>query len=166
MRVVALLLLAGTAAGAGCGSGEQATQAPAEQAAAAPARAQGEERQGCDLVTRDEVAAALGGPVGEGASFGLRGCAWKGEGRARVQLQVFAGPLWTPGTCDAQKQLVSGREETVAGLGDTALWGSSGALVVCIARAVVKVDVDDTEVSPDRDRETAVGIARAALPRL
>lgn len=165
MRVVALLL-AVAAAGAGCGSGEEGTRTPAEQADAAPAGTREEEREGCGLVTRDEVAAALGGPVGEGASFGLRGCAWKGEGRARVQLQAFAGPLWTPRTCDAQKQLVSGRQEPVPGLGDTAVWGSSGDLVVCTARAVVKVDVDDTEVSPDRDRETAAGIARAALPRL
>jgi hypothetical protein len=121
---------------------------------------------GCNLVTKEEVAAALGSAVGDGEEEGLAGCAWNAASGPRISLAVFARHLLSPGTCDGQKFFVSGQKEEIPGLGDSALWGSSGALVVCSAKAVLKIDVDHTRHSSDRDRETAIKVARAALSRL
>jgi hypothetical protein len=79
---------------------------------------------------------------------------------------VFAGHLLSPGTCDGQKFFVSGQKEEVPGLGDSALWGSSGDLVVCSAKAVLTIDVKNTRQGSDRVRETALTVARTALRRL
>jgi hypothetical protein len=162
MRELSMLLLAVVTFSAACGRSEE-TQASRPADARAEAKA---DVKGCNLVTREDVAAALGGSVGDGEETGLAGCRWSAEDRGEVRLQVYAGSLFTPETCKAQKSLVSGRQEEISGLGDSALWGSSGDLVVCTQKAVLKIDVENTPGSPDQDRETLVKVARAALGRL
>jgi len=177
-RITALLVatvfaLAGCAGG-GQGGGEEdraappAPPAPAPPATAPPATQQDppDDLEACELVTTTEIGTALGSPVGDGEESGLRGCSWKAASGATAGIQVFAGPMLTPKTCEAQKALVSGREEPITGIGDSALWGSSGDLVVCTTQVVIKVDIDNTQNSPDKDREAALAVGRAALGRL
>jgi hypothetical protein len=164
MTRVALVVLAGVIAGAACAEGDGRQGAPPPD----PAQDAREEAdlRGCALVTKEEVAAALGSAVNDGEEEGLAGCAWKAPSGPRISLAVFAGHLLSPGTCDGQKFLVSGRKEEIPGLGDSTLWGSSGDLVVCSAKAVLRIDVKHTRHSSEQDRETALQVARAALRRL
>jgi hypothetical protein len=164
MTRVPVVVLAGMIAGAACGQGD-GRQASLPDDRAKDAREEADVR-GCDLVTKAEVAAALGSAVGDGEEEGLAGCAWHAESGPRISLAVYAGHLLSPATCDGQKFFVSGRKEEIAGLGDSALWGSSGDLVVCSAKAVLKIDVKKTRQSSEQDRETALEVARAALRRL
>ncbi len=150
----------------GCGgSGSSDEAMPGASGESSDAEASGRV-EGCAVLTQEQVSAALGAPVGAGEDSGLTGCAWRAESGARVSLQIYAGSTLVAATCDAQKFLVSGREEEVPGLGDSALWGSSGDLVVCTSRAVLKVDVDNTRSDPRQDREVLVQIARLALGRI
>jgi hypothetical protein len=121
---------------------------------------------GCALVTREEVAAAVGADVGEGEERGLAGCGWKTDSGIEVVMHVYAGSMLASATCESQRSLVSGRQQPVSDLGDEAVWGSSGDLVVCSRHAVLKIDVDNTPNSPDEDRAVAVAVARAAMGRL
>jgi hypothetical protein len=164
MTRVPLVVLAGMIAGVACGQGD-GSQASLPDDRAQDAREEADVR-GCDLVTKEEVAAALGSAVGDGEEEGLAGCAWNAASGPRISLAVFAGHLLSPGTCDGQKFFVSGQKEEVPGLGDSALWGSSGDLVVCSATAVLKIDVKNTRQGSDRVRETALTVARTALRRL
>jgi hypothetical protein len=163
-RTLASVLITSTMIGAACGGGGSPAGRP--ESAATEDAAEAGDLEGCALVTREEVSGALGSQVAEGEEQGLVGCGWQADSGARVSLHVYAGSLLASGTCDSQKSLVSGREEEVAGLGETALWGTAGDLVVCSRNAVVKVDVDNTPDAPERDRETAIAVARAALGRL
>jgi hypothetical protein len=165
MRTLTSVFVAAAFVSAGCGGGGE-SQAIREESAAIEDAPEPADLDGCSLVTEEEVSAALGSQVGEGEDQGLAGCGWQAASGARVSLHVYAGPLLAAGTCDSQKSLVSGREEEVAGLGETALWGTSGDLVVCSRAAVLKIDVDETPDPPERDRETAIAVARAALGRI
>lgn len=165
---------------AGCGgSGQPATgtgqptatqaQAPAVTRPAEPAR--NDERTssdilGCELLTQEEVAAAMGEPVTSKEDSGLRGCVWKTGKRTQVLLDVFSGLTLAGNTCAAQRSLGSGREENVPALGDSALWTTDGRLVVCTAQAVVVFNLDNTPNSPDQDKEAAITMARLVLGRL
>jgi len=165
MGKLSLLLLAGALGAIACGGTEKKEAARGGDARTEDA-VESTELKGCSLVTKEEVAAALGSPVNDGEDQGLVGCSWKAQSGARVGLDVYAGNLISAGTCAAQKSLLSGRLEDVAGLGDSAVWASGGDLVVCAHHAVLKVDVDDTPDTPDQDREAATKVARAALGRL
>jgi hypothetical protein len=159
-----VLLLGALVLAVGCGG------SPDTSDAADPDTAEGavsfDDVESCELVTRNQVSIALGLEVGEGSESGLSGCEWRAESGPRVALQVFAGSMLAAGTCDSQRSLMSGREEDVPGLGDSARWGSGGDLVVCSRRAVVRVDIDNTSNDPRDDREVIVQIARHALERL
>jgi hypothetical protein len=159
----AFLLLITAAAAVACGCATETGNPPVAETASPAATA---DLEACALVTRDQVTEALGSPVGQGEERGLVGCGWRTESGTEVVLQVYAGSMLASSTCDGQKFLVSGQQEEVAGLGDSAVWGSSGDLVVCSSTAVLKVDVENTPNSPDEDRDVAVKVARAALARL
>jgi hypothetical protein len=58
-----------------------------------------------------------------------------------------------------------GRQELVDGLGDDAIWGSSGDLLVCTGRGLLTVDMEQT-ISPSGEKDVAMLIARTALGRL
>lgn len=122
--------------------------------------------EGCDLLSKQQVSAALGSDVGDGEEMGLAGCRWQAQSGVVASVQIYAGSGLSSGTCDAQRFLVSGRQEDVPGLGDSALWGTSGDLVVCSAKAVLTIDVDNTPNSPDEDRDVPVTLARSVLERL
>jgi Protein of unknown function (DUF3558) len=154
-----------------CGGGPETQEATGAGAASEGAAKAEDDRslddvETCGLLTREQVSAALGVTVGEGAESALSGCRWQSESGASVVLEVFAGSMFAPGTCDAQRQLMSGREEDVPGLGESARWGSSGNLVVCSNRAVVRVDLDNSRNAPSDDRPRLVQVARLALERL
>jgi hypothetical protein len=73
MTRVPVVVLAGVIAGAACGQGDGG-QASLPEDRAQDAREEADVR-GCDLVTKEEVAAALGSAVGDGEEEGLAGCA-------------------------------------------------------------------------------------------
>jgi hypothetical protein len=162
------LIVAGIAC-MGCGSpssdpaASPATETATTDAASPPASPAPERAEGCDLATPAELSAALGSQVGAGESSGLKGCTWTAASGVRVLLEVYQGNAVT---CKAQESLVSGREERIAGLGDSALWGSSGDLVVCSARAVVRINLENSRNDPRKDREALVAIGRTILGRL
>lgn len=173
---IALALLAT----AGCGSGgppatgagqpvAAQTKAPAATRPAEPTRADEQESSdipGCERLTKDEVAAAMGEPVTGTEDYGLAGCEWRTGERTQVLFDIFAGSALAPATCAAQRSLGTGREEDVPGLGDSALWKSSRRLVVCTSKAVIVFNLDNTPNSPDKDKEAAVKMARLVLGRL
>jgi len=166
MRMNWALMLTLPILAAACGGGASDAAPAGGTGGAETAATAMDDLDGCSIVTAEEVSAALGGPVGDGEDRGLVGCGWRTESGATVVLQVFAGSMLASGTCDGQKFLVSGREEEIPDLGDSALWGTSGDLVVCDSRAVLKIDIDNTPNSPEEDRDAAVRVARAALARL
>ena len=174
-----LLLLSVAAAAAGCG-GEHKEQAadtspaPAPYEAAAPAAADAWDPTavlGCELVSDAEIRLALGEPVAskeEGATYG---CRWRTASHA-VALRVFPDADLLPGSCDeAQEALpygqsAKGQLEPVSGVGDTAIWGSSGDLLVCTGGGLVVVDVEASTLAPEAQKHAAVQIADNALGRL
>jgi hypothetical protein len=161
MALLPLVLLLGACGGNG---GEERPAAPpAQPAAPAASAAEDNERPGCELITAAEVSSALGSEVGEGEDYSMRGCRWRAKSGTIVSLEIFP-----PGkaTCEGQEFLVSGREERVAGLGGSALWGSSGDLVVCSDKGVINLDFDDSRADPRKDKEALVGMAKIILTRL
>lgn len=115
------------------------------------------------LVTQAEVSAAVGSMVGPGEESSLKGCTWTAGSGTVVRLAVYPGGAEI---CKGQEFLVSGREERVPGLGDSALWGSSGDLVVCTSKAVFKLDIERSHNDPRKDREALVSMAKSVLGRL
>ncbi|HEX2140082.1 MAG TPA: hypothetical protein VHG33_10260 [Woeseiaceae bacterium] len=174
-----LLVILGTAAAAaGCG-GEHREQSPdttpeqARPAAATPAVDTWDRSAvaGCELVSDAEIRLALGQSVAskeEGKSYG---CRWRTESNA-VALRVFPDADLLPGSCDeAQEerpygQSARGQLEPVSGVGDTAIWGSSGDLLVCTGSGLVVVDVEASTLTPEEQKHAAVQIADNALARL
>jgi hypothetical protein len=132
-------------------------------AAEAPSDATTQPRSGCDLATAAELGAIVGSAVKPGETSGLRGCQWSAANGLRIRLGVFGGDA---ATCKAQQLLVSGRQERVPDLGDTALWGSSGDLVVCSAKAVITIDLEKSRNDPRKDRDALIAIARLVLGKV
>lgn len=161
--LLALVATACSGGGSGVADAEAEARAGALEASSPAAT---HEMKGCDLLSVEEVSAALGGPPRPGEAYGVVGCAWETQAGARLSIQLFTGSAFTPATCDGQKFLVAGRQEEIAGLGDHALWGSTGDLVVCSSTAVLKMDVENTPAPPSEDRAALIAVARAALGRL
>jgi hypothetical protein len=165
MKIQAPILLVVLLAGAACGGAGEERQAepPAQPPASAASAAEDRERPGCELMTAAEVSAAVGSEAGDGEDHSLRGCRWTAKSGTIVSLEIFP-----PGkaSCDGQEFLVSGKEERVAGLGDSALWGSSGDLVVCSAKGVINLDFDNSPADPRRDKEALEAMAKIVLARL
>lgn len=163
-----MLLLAGVlAVVGGCGGGggdEDSLETPDADTDAAALDLDGVET--CSLISREEISEALGSEVGDGTVSGFSGCRWRAGSGASVRLQIFAGSLLADSTCESQMTLMTGREEDVPELGDSARWSSGGNLVVCSDRAVVSVDIDDTGNDPRVDRDVLLSIARVAIDRL
>ncbi|HXW04196.1 MAG TPA: hypothetical protein VD833_03110 [Vicinamibacterales bacterium] len=165
MRCVGALVMAGLFAGCGGGSGDGSDRAPAPAADAGSATPVAT-ASGCDLLTDAEVGEATGTTIESHEESGLNGCRWSAQGGARLMLDVYAGSSRVSGTCDAQKALGTGREEPVSGLGDSALWKTSGSLVVCAPRAVIRFNLDNSSRSVPEDKAGLVRLARSVLGRL
>jgi hypothetical protein len=160
-----VFLLLGALFLTGCGGGSEPPQATGASASDEDAVAL-DDVETCALLTREQVAAAVGAEVGAGSEWGLSGCEWRADPGPIVVLQVFAGSMLADSTCESQRTLMTGREEDVPGLGESARWSSSGNLVVCSSDAVVRVDMDDSPNAPSDDREALIQIARQAIERL
>jgi hypothetical protein len=173
IRVLALLAIAAVATG--CGNGEvgrpdgTAIDESATEQEAWDTDAYG----GCDLVADEEIRAALGEAVVEKEEGGWYGCRWKTESFV-VGLSAFADTSLPADSCAEGGESMPygksamGRQEPVGGLGDEAIWGSSGDLLVCTARGLLTVDMERTPstMSPPEEKEVAMLIARNALSRL
>lgn len=166
MRRLSVLVMAGFLVG--CGGGEGAD---ASDKAAVPAASDGGSaasvaaRHACELVSDAEVGTATGTTVESHEETGLNGCRWRAGGGTQLTLHVYSGSTLASSTCDAQKRLGTGREEPVSGLGESALWKTSGRLVVCAQRAVLSFNLDNSSRSVPDDREGLVTLARSALGR-
>lgn len=170
-----LVLLAAATAAAGCGDGE--TEVAGENSVVERAV----EREpwstdayaGCELVSDEEVRVALGEAVVEKEDGGWYGCRWKTESNV-VGLDVFADASLPPDSCAEggasmpYGKSAMGRQELVPGLGDQAIWGSSGDLLVCTERGLLTVDMERTAstMAPAAAKQAAIAIARKALGRL
>lgn len=163
MRWLAVALALGCLTGCGQDSGGSDTEpaAPATDSAASPV-----ETAGCDLLTDAEVGTAIGTTIAGHEESGLAGCRWSSDAGARLMLDVYAGSSLVASTCDAQKSLGTGREEPVEGLGDSALWKTSGSLVVCSPRAVIRFNLDNSPRTVPENREALATLARTVLDRL
>jgi hypothetical protein len=161
VSIVAGLLLAG------CSGGTEEPAAP-EAAAGELAETAADlaDTSECDLLTDAEVSQAIGATVASHESSGLSGCTWTAEGNAQLMFDLYSGSSLSSGTCDAQKKLGTGKEEAISGLGDSALWKSSGWLVACSSRAVMSFNLDNSKQTGAQDKEGLVALARSALGRL
>jgi hypothetical protein len=166
MRAIAVLFTTILLTGCGGGAGEPGASSQPPAAAADAEEDAAVDRSGCELLTDAEVAEATATTVTGHEEASLDGCRWRSEGGTTLMLDVYAGSTLSPATCGAQKALGVGREEAVEGLGDSALWKTSGSLVVCSARAVIRFNLDNSKRSVPEDEQGVIALARLALDRL
>lgn len=171
MHLRRLALLAIAAAAAGCGNGEMEAMDAAPGEAAEREAWNTSTYAGCELVSAGEIQAALGETVVSQEEGGWYGCRWKTESYV-VGLSAFADTSLPEDSCTLGAtsmpygKTAFGKQETVAGLGDKAVWGSSGDLHVCTGRGLLTLDVEDSPIAPDEERDVAILLARSALGRL
>lgn len=176
MRYPVVMLVALSAAVAACGDDNPATTVedvdlPSEPDADGPWDMS--TRAGCGLVMNDEIAGALGRPVTSQEEGGFHGCSWQTESDL-VVLQVFPDASLPADACDENQtsmpygQSAKGKLYELTDLGDSAIWGSSGDLLVCTGRGLLVVNFERSaaNMSPDDEREAGIRIAKAALGRL
>lgn len=173
-NVLALLALAASVAACGNGEtgGEVSGEAAPEQSAAATDEWDKEAYAGCDLVSDDEIRSALAEDVVSKEEGGFYGCRWTTDSY-RVGLRVFPDTSLPAGSCDEEQsgmpygQSAKGRTQAVGEVGDTAVWGSSGDLLVCTAGGLLAVDMESTgSMTQDVQKQAAILIAGSALSRL
>ena len=166
MRCLGVLLVVGLAASCGGRGSDSSDTTPASGAAAAGAADPATDKTGCDLLTDAEVGEALGTTIAGHEDAGLAGCRWRAEAGMELMLDLYAGSSVVSSTCDAQKSLGTGREEPVPGLGDSALWKTSGTLVVCAPRAVIRFNLDNSTRTVPENKAGLIKLANSALGRL
>jgi hypothetical protein len=172
-RLIVLLVLAAAVAGCETASNEADDDGAAEESSAASEPWDTSASAGCDLVTDDEIRTALGEAVASKEEGGYYGCRWTTES-ILLDLRVFASTSLPADSCEENQQSMpfgqspKGRVQTVTGLGDKAVWGSSGDLLVCTGRGLLVVNFDRSgpNMAPDAQREAAMLIAANALGRL
>lgn len=128
---------------------------------------------GCDLVTDEEIHAALGEAVQSKEEGGYFGCRWATSSH-RIAVSAFATTTLPSDTCTENQssmpygQTADGQLYPVSDLGDRALWGSSGELHVCTGRGLLVVNYENSPatMSPDDEKVVAIEVARHALARL
>lgn len=162
MHWLGLLAVAVLLAGCGGGSSESSAAGGAGAGTSEAAAV----KPGCELLTDAEVGQALGTTVASHEESGLNGCRWRTDRGTQLMLDVYAGSALVSSTCDAQKYLGTGREEAVEGLGDSALWKTSGSLVVCAPRGVIRFNLDNSTRTVPEDKDAIVALARTVLGRL
>lgn len=170
-----LALLAAAAAAAGCGNGgSDSADSPAVAESSTEREPWDQDASaGCDLVLDDEVRTALGEAVTAREEGGFYGCRWTTDSNL-VSLRVFPDTSLPAGSCDESQsampygQSAMGRRVAVTDLGESAIWGTSGDLLVCTGRGLVVVDLERTgsSMTQDAKREAAMLIAGSALSRL
>jgi len=177
VRVAAVLVVATTMVACGSDS-EEPTAAPSTTdvpQAAAGAAAPGASKPTCELLTRDEVAEALGNPVSAGVPAG-KDCAWATDvdGGTSLNLTVDKPAANQVGTtCDFRKASAPKENlEQVRGVGKSAVWSvqtlsllTQGNLVACYDDAVVWVIVTG-EKEAGALRSTASDVANKVRSRV
>lgn len=166
MRCLGVLLMVGLAASCGGSRSDSPDRAPASGAAAGGAADPAAGKTGCDLLTDAEVGEALGTTISGHEDSGLAGCRWRAQAGTQLMLDLYSGSSLVSSTCDAQKYLGTGREEAVPGLGDSALWKTSGSLVVCSPRAVIRFNLDNSTRTVPENKAGLIKLAHSALGRL
>ena len=109
----------------------------------------------CDLLSAEEIDAALGTAVQEGSTFAEPACAWLGSGTG-VSVNLVFRPLGDAQTCLRTRV---GQTSDVAGLGDEAWWefveassANVGTVTVCIGGDQVGLTAaGDFEEAPLRE---------------
>ena len=168
-----LALLAVVSAAAACGNETEAPGAADAERAVEREPWDTDAYAGCELVSNDEIRSALGEAVVAREEGGYYGCRWKTESNV-VGLRVFADSSLPAETCDESQtampygQSAKGRVEVVTGLGDAAVWGTSGDLLVCTGGGLLVVDLEGTAATMTQDakKQAASSIAGNALSRL
>jgi hypothetical protein len=158
--------MVGLVASCGGGRSESSDAAPATGAPAGGGADAAARKTGCDLLTDAEVGEAIGTTIAGHEDAGLSGCRWRAEAGTQLMLDLYAGSSLVSSTCDAQKYLGTGREEAVPGLGDSALWKTSGSLVVCAPRAVIRFNLDNSARTVPENKAALIKLANSALGRL
>ncbi len=182
--VAALLVAALFAVLVACGSddGDEETSSPG---AASPTVSVGSgavpaapSRPVCDMLTRDEVVAALGNPVKDPVPVGDQGCTWATDVDGGTSLDVTAVKPGKEGIAFQCRSLRRGQNqqanrEPVDGLGNEALWVwenlaapiVQGSLVACWDESAVSVLLTG-EKDQGALRQTAVDLAKKVQSQL
>jgi hypothetical protein len=149
-----------------------ATPVPVPQTGTLPP---GPIRPACQLVTREEVAAAVGNPVGAGTGQG-RNCSWGTGVDGGTSVSVTAVKPGSGGIafdCDSLRQGQSheGKHETVNGVGTSATWVyqslttlTQASLVACWTDSAVMVLLTGERDIPAL-RTSAVNLAQQVHSR-
>lgn len=176
-RFAAVVVVAAVAVACGSDSDEPAAPSPTTDVpqAAAGAASPGAAKPTCELLSREEVAEALGNPVAAGVPAG-KDCAWGTDvdGGTSLNLTVDKPAANQVGTtCDFRKGSVSKEnQEQVGGVGKSAIWSvqslsllTQGNLVACYDNAVVWVIVTG-EKEPGALKSTATKVADKVRSRV
>lgn len=175
----ATLLLIAVVAVAGCGEPErfvpEAANEPTTLTQGVNVPWDRDSIAGCDLVMEGELLDAIGGRIvemeeGDGDWYGCRWLTASGV----VELLVFPDTDLPEEACQKKQrsaphgQTVDGDRQEVPDLGDSALWGSDGDLLVCTKRGLLAVHLPQTDADPNDLglQSAAVEIAAIALTRL
>lgn len=175
-RLAALLVVAVVTVACGSDSDEAggtSTTRPA-QTAASGGVAPGPARPTCELLSRDDVAKALGNAVAAGVPAG-KDCFWGTDvdGGTNLNLTVDKpAPNQAASTCDLRKASISKENlEQIKDVGNSAVWSvqkpsllTQGNLVACYDDAVVWVILTG-EKEPGQLRSTATKLADAVRSR-
>lgn len=173
----ATLLLIVVIALGGCGEPET----PMPEAPDEPALTQGanvpwdrDSIAGCDLVTEGEFLDVMRGPIiemkeGDGDWYGCRWITASGV----VDLLVFPDTGLPEDACQEEQrsaphgQTVKGDRQEVPDLGDSALWGSQGDLIVCTERGLLAIhmrqagaDIDSAALKTAAAQTAAIALTR------
>lgn len=137
----------------------------------------------CDILSPDDVTAALGGTFGEGAPrFGqasanevewtTTGCSWESHDM-EVAASIARGDDFPAGFECVEPSSLDGDVATLEGLGDLAWWtwddfqGGTGTVIVCAEDARIEVEAEGPREGPAIDeiatREGASTLASRIL---
>ena len=154
--MLAVVVLAAVVAGCGSddgdGDGGQTSGTPAPPTAGGGSGTVAPGRPACEILSRDEVVAALGNPVRDPVAVGETGCTWATDVDGGSSLDISAIKHTKEQAAFQCRTLRRGQpqeatREPVSGLGDPALWVwekladpiLQGSLVSCWEDAAVSV---------------------------
>jgi hypothetical protein len=174
MRATLLLIL--VVAVAGCGEPERPVSETANEPTTLTKGANvpwdRDSIAGCDLVMEGELREVIGRIVemeeGDGDWYGCRWVTASGV----VELLVFPDTDLPEEACQEKQasvphgQTVEGDRREVPDLGESAVWGSQGDLLVCTERGLLAVHLRQMDADPNAAQAAAVEIAAIALTRL
>lgn len=126
----------------------------------------GEELNVCDLLSNEEVSAALGSEVSEPVRQDFPpffSCYWTAEEFDSLSVSVFSG---SESEAEAYYELTAGAQD-VEGLGDRAQFSDFGTLEILAGRYDVSITLFDIDLEDDAQTiEAARPIAELVLDRL